>query len=150
MPCIRPVRPRFHDGATHLRGELHAARRGVGLDVEAAVCGDEARGLDGGVRGPVAAVLPTKTWAKSAVVAFRVLAAATVTSRSMLMPPSAKLASVFLADRYQGVLDRPALQLQGRLHEGGGGEAVDRQIGGGGDAAVLQRGHAAERVATKG
>ena len=55
--------------------------------------------------------------------------------------------AVFLADRYQGVLDlevaRCALQL-GRLHEGGGGEAVDRQIGGGGDAAaVLQGGHAA-------
>ena len=54
---------------------------------------------------------------------------------------------VFLADRYQGVLDlevtRRALQL-GRLHEGGGGEAVDRQIGGGGDAAaVLQGGDAA-------
>ena len=54
---------------------------------------------------------------------------------------------VFLADRYQGVLDlevaRCALQL-GRLHEGGGGEAVDRQIGGGGDAAaVLQGGDAA-------
>ena len=67
------------------------------------------------------------------------------------MPPSAKLASkqraIFLADRYQGVLDlevaRCALQL-GRLHEGGGGEAVDRQIGGGGDAAaVLQGGDAA-------
>ena len=55
--------------------------------------------------------------------------------------------AVFLADRYQGVLDlevaRGALQL-GRLHEGGGGEAVDRQIGGGGDAAaVLQGGDAA-------
>ena len=55
--------------------------------------------------------------------------------------------AVFLADRYQGVLDlevaRRALQL-GRLHEGGGGEAVDRQIGGGGDAAaVLQGGDAA-------
>ena len=37
---------------------------------------------------PVAAMLPTKSWAKS-----RVLAAATVTSRSGLMPPSAKLAS---------------------------------------------------------
>ena len=55
--------------------------------------------------------------------------------------------AVFLADRYQGVLNlevaRCALQL-GRLHEGGGGEAVDRQIGGGGDAAaVLQGGDAA-------
>ena len=55
--------------------------------------------------------------------------------------------AVFLVDRYQGVLDlevaRRALQL-GRLHEGGGGEAVDRQIGGGGDAAaVLQGGDAA-------
>ena len=55
--------------------------------------------------------------------------------------------AVFLADRYQGVLDleisRRALQL-GRLHEGGGGEAIDRQIGGGGDAAaVLQGGDAA-------
>ena len=55
--------------------------------------------------------------------------------------------AVFLADRHQGVLDlevaRRALQL-GRLHEGGGGEAVDRQIGGGGDAAaVLQGGDAA-------
>ena len=55
--------------------------------------------------------------------------------------------AVFLADRYQGVLDLEvagrALQL-GRLHEGGGGEAVDRQIGGGGDAAtVLQGGDAA-------
>ena len=55
--------------------------------------------------------------------------------------------AVFLADRYQGVLDleisRRALQL-GRLHEGGGGEAVYRQIGGGGDAAaVLQGGDAA-------
>ena len=54
---------------------------------------------------------------------------------------------VFLADGHQGVLDlevaRCALQL-GRLHEGGGGEAVDRQIGGGGDAAaVLQGGDAA-------
>ena len=58
--------------------------------------------------------------------------------------------AVFLADRYQGVLDlevaRCALQL-GRLHEGGGGEAVDRQIGGGGDAAaVLQGGDAAGRA----
>ena len=55
--------------------------------------------------------------------------------------------AVFLADRYQGVLDLEvagrALQL-GRLHEGGGGEAVDRQIGGGADAAaVLQGGDAA-------
>ena len=55
--------------------------------------------------------------------------------------------AVFLADRYQGVLDLEiagrALQL-GRLHEAGGGEAVDRQIGGGGDAAaVLQGGDAA-------
>ena len=55
--------------------------------------------------------------------------------------------AVFLADGDQGVLDlevaRRALQL-GRLHEGGGGEAVDRQIGGGGDAAaVLQGGDAA-------
>ena len=51
--------------------------------------------------------------------------------------------AVFLADRYQGVLDLEvagrALQL-GRLHEGGGGEAVDRQIGA---AAVLQGGDAA-------
>ena len=51
---------------------------------------------------------------------------------------------VFLADRYQGVLDlevaRCALQLR-RLH---GGETVDRQIGSGGDAAaVLQGGDAA-------
>ena len=38
-------------------------------------------------------MLPTGNCAKSAVVAFRVLAAATVTSRSRLMPPSAKLAS---------------------------------------------------------
>ena len=55
--------------------------------------------------------------------------------------------AVFLADGHQGVLDleisRRALQL-GRLHEGGGGEAVDRQIGSGGDAAaVLQGGDAA-------
>ena len=55
--------------------------------------------------------------------------------------------AVLLADRHQGVLDlevaRRALQL-GRLQEGGGGEAVDRQIGGGGDAAaVLQGGDAA-------
>ena len=55
--------------------------------------------------------------------------------------------AVFLAHRHQGVLDleisRRALQ-PGRLHEGGGGEAVDRQIGGGGDAAaVLQGGDAA-------
>ena len=55
--------------------------------------------------------------------------------------------AVFLADGHQGVLDleisRRALQL-GRLQEGGGGEAVDRQIGGGGDAAaVLQGGDAA-------
>ena len=55
--------------------------------------------------------------------------------------------AVFLADRYQGVLDleisRRALQLGG-LHEGGGGEAVDCDIGGGGDAAaVLQGGDAA-------
>ena len=54
---------------------------------------------------------------------------------------------VLLADGDQGVLDlevaRRALQL-GRLHEGGGGEAVDRQVGGGGDAAaVLQGGDAA-------
>ena len=50
---------------------------------------------------------------------------------------------VFLADRHQGVLDLEiagrALQL-GRLHEGGGGEAVDRQIGGGGDAAAVLQG----------
>ena len=45
------------------------------------------------LKAPVAAVLPTKNWAKSAVVALRVLAAAIVTSRSRLMPPSAKLAS---------------------------------------------------------
>ena len=55
--------------------------------------------------------------------------------------------AVFLADRHQGVLDlevaRRALQL-GRLHEGGGREAVDRQVGRGGDAAaVLQGGDAA-------
>ena len=55
--------------------------------------------------------------------------------------------AVFLADGHQGVLDLEiagrALQL-GRLHEGGGGEAVDCQIGGGGDAAaVLQGGDAA-------
>ena len=55
--------------------------------------------------------------------------------------------AVFLADGHQGVLDleisRRALQL-GRLHEAGGGEAVDGQIGGGGDAAaVLQGGDAA-------
>ena len=55
--------------------------------------------------------------------------------------------AVFLADGHQGVLDleisRRALQLGG-LHERGGGEAVDRQIGGGGDAAaVLQGGDAA-------
>ena len=55
--------------------------------------------------------------------------------------------AVFLADCYQGVLDLEvagrALQL-GRLHEGGGGEAVDCEIGGGGDAAaVLQGGDAA-------
>ena len=55
--------------------------------------------------------------------------------------------AVFLADGDQGVLDlevaRCALQL-GRLHEGGGGEAVDCEIGGGGDAAaVLQGGDAA-------
>ena len=42
---------------------------------------------------PLAAVLPTRSWAKSAVVALRVLAAATVTFRFRLMPPSAKEAS---------------------------------------------------------
>ena len=42
---------------------------------------------------PLAAVLPTRSWAKSAVVALRVLAAATVTSRSRPMPPSAKEAN---------------------------------------------------------
>ena len=45
------------------------------------------------LKTPVAAVLPTRSWAKSAFVALRVLAAATVTSRSRLMPPSAKEAS---------------------------------------------------------
>ena len=40
------------------------------------------------LKAPVAAVLPTKNWAKSAVVALRVLAAATVTSRSRLMQRS--------------------------------------------------------------
>ena len=52
--------------------------------------------------------------------------------------------AVFLADGHQGVLDlevaRRALQQLGRLHEGGGGEAVDRQIGGGGDAAAVLQG----------
>ena len=55
--------------------------------------------------------------------------------------------AVFLADGHQGVLDLEvagrALQLR-RLHEGSGGETVDRQIGSGGDAAaVLQGGDAA-------
>ena len=55
--------------------------------------------------------------------------------------------AVFLADGHQGVLDleisRRALQL-GRLHEGGGGDTIHRQIGGGGHAAaVLQGGDAA-------
>ena len=45
------------------------------------------------LKAPVAAVLPTVSWVMSAVVAFSVLAAATVTSLSRLMPPSAKLAS---------------------------------------------------------
>ena len=45
------------------------------------------------LKAPVAAVLPTVSCVMSAVVAFRVLAAATVTSLSRLMPPSAKLAS---------------------------------------------------------
>ena len=45
------------------------------------------------LKAPVAAVLPTVSCVMSAVVALRVLAAATVTSRSRLMPPSAKLAS---------------------------------------------------------
>ena len=45
------------------------------------------------LKAPVAAVLPTVSWVMSAVVAFKVLAAATVTSRSRLMPPSAKEAS---------------------------------------------------------
>ena len=42
---------------------------------------------------PVAAVLPTKNWAKSAVVAFRVRSERTVTSCSRPMPPAAKEAS---------------------------------------------------------
>ena len=76
------------------------------------------------LKAPVAAVLPTVSW----VIAGQQRA-------------------VFLADRHQGVLDlevaRRALQL-GRLHEGGGREAVDRQVGRGGDAAaVLQGGDAA-------
>ena len=45
------------------------------------------------LKAPVAAVLPTVSCVMSAVVAFSVLAAATVTSLSRLMPPSAKLAS---------------------------------------------------------
>ena len=78
---------------------------------------------------PLAAVLPTRSWAKSAVVALRVLAAATVTFRFRLMPPSAK--EVLPADRDQGVLDlqvaRCALQL-GRRHEARGREAVDGEV----------------------
>ena len=50
--------------------------------------GDAAVGAEG-ARG----TLPTVSWVMSAVVAFRALAAATVTSLSRLMPPSAKLAS---------------------------------------------------------
>ncbi len=42
------------------------------------------------LKAPVAAVLPTVSCVMSAVVAFKVLAAATVTSWSRLMPPSAK------------------------------------------------------------
>ena len=45
------------------------------------------------LKAPVVAVLPTLSCVMSAVVAFRVLAAASVTSLSRLMPPSAKLAS---------------------------------------------------------
>ena len=45
------------------------------------------------LKAAVAALLPTVSCVMSAVVAFRVLAAATVTSLSRLMPPSAKLAS---------------------------------------------------------
>jgi len=45
------------------------------------------------VKGPVAAVVPTKNWAKSAVVALSVRSARTVTSCSRAMLPAAKLAS---------------------------------------------------------
>ena len=100
---------------------------------------------------PVAAVLPTKSWAKS-----RVLAAATVTSRSGLMPPSAKLASKAPPpfNRHQGVLDlqvpRRAPELGG-VHEARGREAVDRDVGRGGDpAAVLQGGYSGVDVVDGG
>ena len=99
------------------------------------------------LKAPVAAVLPTVSCVMSAVVAFRVLHG----RRHRHVPVHADASvgeagqqrAVFLADRYQGVLDlevaRCALQL-GRLHEGGGGDTVDGQVGGGGDAAVVLQG----------
>ena len=111
----------------------------------------------------MAAVLPTKNWAASR----GGVQGAGRRHRHVPVEADASVGeagqqrAVFLADGHQGVLDleiaRRALQL-GRLHEAGGGEAVDGQIGGGGDAAAvlqggdpaidgadlrLQRGHAA-------
>ena len=92
------------------------------------------------MKAPVAAVEPTKNWAKSAVVAL---------SGDVLLQPDAAggeaghQRAVFGAKGRGGVPDlqvrRDALQ-QGRLHEAGGGEAVDRQIRGGGDAAAVLQG----------
>ena len=73
------------------RGRVAAHQRRFEPEVadDLQVGGDAAVGAE----GAVAAVLPTVSCVMSAVVALRVLAAATVTSRSRLMPPSAKLAS---------------------------------------------------------
>ena len=95
------------------------------------------------LKAPVAAVLPTVSWVMSAVVAFRLLAAS---RRHRHVPVEADASvgeagqqrAVFLADRYQGVLDLEVARCA--LH----GASLDGQIGGGGDAAaVLQGGDAA-------
>ena len=110
------------------------------------------------VKAPVAAVEPTKNWAKSAVVALSVRSERTVMSCSSPMLPAAKLASSVPSSARMVVVAflvrRGALQ-QGCLQEAGGGEGVDGEVGGGrhpravlqgGDPAVDGRDRAAERV----
>ena len=81
---------------------------------------------------PVAAVEPTKNWAKSAVVALRVRSARTVMSCSRPMLPVAKLASRVPSSARMVVV--PDLQVRGstlqqwRVHEARGREAVDREV----------------------
>ena len=81
------------------------------------------------VKVPVAAVEPTKNWATSAVVAFKVRSERTVMSCSRPMLPAAKEASSVPSSARLVVvaIGCGALQ-QWRVQEGGGREAVDGEV----------------------